>query len=350
MPDINEIVDAQRSELAKRDVRLLNQISADYQKVADRVVSELNALQSKIKLAQATGEDISPSWLFREQRLKDLLAQARREYDRFSAAATAETSREQLVQVRMAETHFFEQQSAELTGADLQLGVTFNRLPTRAVEALVGRASDGSPLKELFDNLGPDLGEKLRDELIHAVALGQNPSVTARRIKGLLDGNEARAQLIARTETIQAYREAGHQTSIENSDVLGGWTWIATLDGRACAACIALNGTFHPIDERMAAHPACRCTKRFETKSFAELGVSGVVETKPEPVETGTSWFENAPRETQETILGKAGAKAYAAGDVTLKDFVGLRNDPRWGPSYFQRSVKDALETAERRR
>jgi SPP1 gp7 family putative phage head morphogenesis protein len=350
MADINDIVDAQRAELRRRDIRLLNQISADYQKIVDRVTSELSALQAKIKDAQASGEDISPSWLFREQRLRDLLAQSRREFERFSVAATAETSREQLVQVRMSEEHFFEQESAELTGADLQLGITFNRLPTEAVESLVGRASDGSPLKDLFDKLGPELGESLRDELIQAVALGQGPATTARRIKELLDGNEARAQLIARTETIQAYREGAHQTSVENSDVLGGWTWIATLDGRSCAACVALNGTFHPIDERMACHPACRCTQRFETKSFAELGVSGVDETKPEPVETGTAWFENAPRETQELILGKAGAKAYAAGDVTLKDFVGLRNDPRWGPSYFQRSVKDALETAERRR
>jgi SPP1 gp7 family putative phage head morphogenesis protein len=350
MADINDIIDRQRAELRRRDIRLLNQISADYQKVVNRVFRELNTLRSKIDVAQAAGEDVSPSWLFREQRLNDLLKQSRREFDRFSVSATVETSREQLVQVHMSEQHFFEQETAELTGADLELGITFNRLPTTAVEALVGRASDGSPLKELFDNLGPDLGEKLRDELIQAVALGQGPAVTARRIKQLLDGNEARAQLIARTETIQAYREGAHQTSIENSDILGGWTWIATLDGRACAACIALNGTFHPIDERMAAHPACRCTQRFETKSFAELGVSGVDETKPEPLETGTSWFRNAPRETHELVLGKAGAKAYAAGEVTLKDFVGLRNDPRWGPSYFQRSVKDALETAERRK
>jgi SPP1 gp7 family putative phage head morphogenesis protein len=344
MPDINDIVDQQRADLARRDVRLLNQISADYQKVVDRIVGELDRLQTKIDKAQAAGEDISPSWLFREQRLKDLLSQAGREFDRFSVSATAETSKEQLVQVRMAETHFFEQESAEFAGADLELGLTFNRLSTRAVEGLVGRASDGSPLKDLFDKLGPALGQSVRDELIQAVALGQGPAVTARRIKGLLDGNEARAQLIARTETLQAYREGAHQTSIENSDVLAGWTWITALDGRACAACVALNGTVHPVDERMAAHPACRCTQRWETKSFAELGVAGVGETKAAPVEAGASWFASVSRETQELILGKAGAKAYAAGDVELKNFVGLRLDPRWGPSYFQRSVKDALE------
>jgi SPP1 gp7 family putative phage head morphogenesis protein len=345
MPDINDIVDRQRELLAARDKTLLDQISSDYQKIISRIFDDYNALQDKIDAAQAAGEDFSPSWLFRRDRLGDLLGQAQKEFDRFSYQATAATSKEQLAQIILSETHTFEMIDAGFAGgsAAARFGQTFNRLPTRAVEGLVGRASDGSPLKELFDNLGPALGQGLRDELIQAVAIGQAPRTTAQRIRDLVAGNEARAQLIARTETIQAYREGAHLTSLENDDVLDGWIWITALDGRACAACVALNGSFHKLDERMACHPACRCTKRFDTKSFADLGIKGIGETRPPPVETGATWFAGVSRETQSLILGKRGAQAYVDGDVKLSYFVGLREDSRWGRSYFQRAFKDAI-------
>jgi SPP1 gp7 family putative phage head morphogenesis protein len=344
MPDINDVVDRQRELLAARDKALLDQVSADYKRVMDRIFQDLQTLRAKIEAAQQAGEDFSPSWLFRRDRLTDLLQQAGNEYARFSAKATAETAKEQLVQIRMSERHVLEMGTAQIGNARGRLGQTFNRLPTRAVEGLVGRASDGSPLKDLFDKLGPALGEGLRDELIQAVAIGQAPRETARRIRELVAGNEARAQLIARTETIQAYREGAHLTSLENKRVLDGWIWITALDGRACAACIALNGTHHALEERMACHPACRCTKRFDTKSWAELGIKGIGETRPPPVETGPVWLANVSRETQNLILGKKGAQAYNDGVVTLKDFVGLREDARWGRSYFQRAFKDAIQ------
>jgi SPP1 gp7 family putative phage head morphogenesis protein len=344
MADINDIVDRQREQLAARDKALLDQISADYQKVIDRIKVDLGRLQARIQAAQTAGVDFSPSWLFRSDRYVDLLSQAQREMQRFSALATAQTAKEQLVQVRMAERHVFEMETAQIGDVSLgRIGQTFNRLPTRAVEGIVGRASDGSPLKGLFDSLGPDLGATLRDELIQAVATGQGPRVTAGRIRDLVNYNEARAQLIARTETIQAYREGAHVTSLENADVLDGWVWVTALDGRACAACIALNGSFHQLEERMACHPACRCTKRFDTKSWAELGIKGIGETRPPPLEPGAQWFKGVSRETQALILGKKAAQAYADGDVDLHYFVGLREDPRWGRSYFQRAFKDAI-------
>lgn len=349
MADINDIVDRQREELAARDKRLLDQISTDYAKVINRVGSDLADLNDKIRKAQEAGEDFSPSWLFRRSRLEDILDQSRAEFNRFSRAATEATSKEQAVQLDMSEFHFFEVTKAQLKipgGAEAltSAGVTFNRLPTRAVEGLVARSSDGSPLKDLFDKLGPSFGVQLRDELIQAIAIGQDPRTTSRRIRELLAGNEARAQLIARTESTQAYREGAHLTSLENDSVLAGWTWITALDGRACAACVALNGTIHLVSERMACHPACRCTKQFNTKTWAELGIGGIGETKPPPIETGPVWFRKSSPEVQDLILGKAGGKAYRNYDVHLADFVGLRSDARWGRSYFQRAFKDAIK------
>ena len=78
-----------------------------------------------------------------------------------------------------------------------------------------------------------------------------------------LAGNLTRALRISRTETLRAYREATHRTYQQNSDVIEGWYWLASLSssGRTCAARIALHGTFHANDERMKTQVNCRCAQ-----------------------------------------------------------------------------------------
>lgn len=337
MPDINQIIQAHRELLLSRDKRLLTEISSLYLSAADRIVREIDGLLSRINDARASGAPVSPAWLVRERRLSGLLGQVAGELRRFSSSATASVAGEQRAQVELAARH-----TVEVLGAQGGVEATFRRLPERAVEAIVGATSDGSPLRSLFDRFGRETGVQLREEVVQGVALGQGTERTARRIRELLDGNGARARTIARTETIRAYREAGFQTAQENDDILRGWTWIAALHG-SCAACIAMHGTFHKPDERLTSHPNCRCSPRWETRSFAELGISGVGETAPARVEHGADWFRAQPEDVKREVLGKAGYDAYRAGKLKLEDLVGRSQDPRWGPQYFTRSLRDAL-------
>ncbi|HEX5083570.1 MAG TPA: minor capsid protein, partial [Blastocatellia bacterium] len=92
------------------------------------------------------------------------------------------------------------------------------------------------------------------------MALGRNPRAIARQIREGLGGNMVRALTIARTETLRVYRQASLQNYQANSDIVAGYYWRSSRSRRSCGACIALDGTFHPLDRPMRAHVRCRCT------------------------------------------------------------------------------------------
>jgi hypothetical protein len=110
--------------------------------------------------------------------------------------------------------------------------------------------------------------------------------VTAKRIK-------QRAEMIARTETIQAMNEgqrASWRTMVERGFLDGNawereWMAIVPTDGRTCPICIPFDGIRAPIDgdyEPADAkggppqHPDCRCTERLVQKNPAPVDAAPV--------------------------------------------------------------------------
>lgn len=93
----------------------------------------------------------------------------------------------------------------------------------------------------------------IRAALLRGVALGANPRATAadmlRRAEGAFNGGLSRALVIARTETLDAYRTASALTHEANDHVLAGWMWLADLGPRCCPACWGMHGSVHPLDE-----------------------------------------------------------------------------------------------------
>ena len=80
--------------------------------------------------------------------------------------------------------------------------------------------------------------------------------------------------MIARTEMLDANREAALETRKTNNDILECWEWWAQLDSsRTCISCIAQHGTRHPADEPGPLdHHQGRCVAVPATKSWRELG------------------------------------------------------------------------------
>lgn len=122
-----------------------------------------------------------------------------------------------------------------------ELGQQIRRVADTTIEevqALVGRGAE-----EGWSN------ERLAQELAH---LGEIRS-------------KERALLIARTETAAAYSK-GSLLAYQQSGVVGGVEWLATLDADTSAECRALHGTSRPPDGEFAdgtlhppRHPRCRC-------------------------------------------------------------------------------------------
>jgi len=109
------------------------------------------------------------------------------------------------------------------------------------------------------------------DALTRGLALGLGPEVIRRLIQQMMGMVLTRALRIARTEMLRAYREAARRNYQANSDVVKGWIWHSALNERTCAACWAMHGTVHRLEERLDDHVGGRCTAVPLTKTWAEL-------------------------------------------------------------------------------
>lgn len=328
MAEIYDKAESFKAALLRRERAASSQMVRAYGQAWNRLSKLLLVLTERIGDAASANEPISPAWLYRQERYARLMNEIERQIKRFAATAEQSILREQQAAVRVALKH-----STELVKAAApEIGASFISLNVSAVENIVGFLSNGAPLKRLLDELPGDAGRRTAEALTEAVTLGYNPRKTAANIRHTLGMTLTRALTIARTETLRSYREATHANYRANEDVVGGWYWAATLGPRTCAACIAMHGTFHSLDERLAAHVNCRCTQ------------IPAIKGRPSPIaQDGEQWFAAQSDAVKARILGtQAGFKAYQAGDLALTDLVGLQSSPVWGQAYHQLGVGKA--------
>lgn len=209
-----------------------------------------------------------------------------------------------------------------------RVDTTWNALPDSAVVDLVGFAQDGSPLKALFDALGPQVSQAIQSELATGLALGRNPVVVARAVAAKSGMGLARALTISRTESLRAYRETTRR-SYDASEAVTGWVWLSARQTSTCAACWAMDGTKHPNSESMAAHPNCRCAMLPDTGSQPDFG-------------NGPALFGKLSEAEQRTILGPSKHDAFKSGQIKLEDLVVERRSADWGNSVQVASLEKA--------
>lgn len=322
-----------RAAILRRDRETLGRLLAAYADADER-------LRPLVQLAEQAlrdlGADATPGKALQLERLRLLQNQLDEEMTRLAQLSARETHVAQANAVDMAEDHAVAVVEATATAAEGTIAASWANLPTDAIEQFIGAASNDSPLGSLFADLPDKAGDVFIQELTNGLALGQHPTVTADAVAKATGMNRDRALLISRTETLQAYRRATGEAFRENADVLDGWIWISAPD--ACAACQAMDGTKHDLDEEMDSHPACRCSKIPSVRGVdLDLGPRG------------DERFQTLTADQQDDILGKAGGEAYRNGEVSLQDFVQRRQSEEWGPSITQDSLKGALENAEAR-
>lgn len=326
---IHAIVERHRAELLRGERAAASEMVRAYGQIWQRLRQEIMALSAEYNEAAKANAEISADWVLRYGRLETLQAQVEDEMRQFAAMADELIQAQQQQAVTLAQQH-----SAELVAAQGAVNVSWNRLSTSAITDLVGFTRDGSPLRTLLDALGPQASQAVRAGLVEGLALGQNPTAIAARIRGDLGGDLAQALKISRTETLRSYREATLRGYQENSDIIAGWRWNATKSGRTCAMCLAMDGTFHKLDEHMDDHPNGRCSM---------ISVLRGQEGQKSEWDTGAQWFEKQDEATQRKILGNAGYEAYRGGAVNLVDFVGQRQSRAWGSTRYARSLVEIL-------
>lgn len=201
--------------------------------------------------------------------------------------------------------------------------------------------------------LSTDAVEAMRRSLIKGVATGVNPLDAARdmvrRVEGDFNGGLARAQNIARTEMLDAYRDASDHVHQANKDVLDGWTWIATLDRRTCPSCWGMHGTHHPLTQPGPwDHQSGRCARMPKVKSWRELGID--LDELEDQIPDAQQQFDALDEDEQRAIVGPGRLAMMKAGKISLADIPVLKQNSAWRPSYVPRNLGQLEQLARRRR
>lgn len=329
-----------RSALLRRERRAATELAASYTRIFASIKRELDHLTTRIATESTAG------LILREQQLRFLLAQAETQATKFTAIAVR-----QITDSQRSEIEHGAEDAVNLLRRAYQetppgLTISFAQLPRGVIESIVGNLGDDSPLTDLLNTFGPEMRREMSALLTNSIAQGKSIRYIANKMAQISQQPLVRTLLVARTETLRAYRQGSIATYAENKDVVKGWTWVCAASTRTCMACWMLHGTVHSNAEEFSEHPAGRCTPVPLTKSWAELGISGMPEQPP--IQSGESQFLMLPAKDQRQILGDAAYRAWKDGAVSLQDFVGLKNDPRWGQTHYRRSLDEILGPAAR--
>ena len=304
-------------------------------------------------ITDAAGYKLDPVQYFKDQGYPDLLAKV-------AAQAMQGVADQSAVYVTTAQRAAIRQGTSDAQSAteaamhpllDQLAGAWSFRPGDDAMRALEGKASNGSPLDQLFNGFGQDIAQVLHQTLTAGLASGTNPREVARQMTTDLGVPRQRALVIARNEMVDSYRQAALDSYQANNDVLGGWIWCADLGPRTCAMCLAMNGQQFPLDEEFDSHACCRCAPLPATLGWQDildnLGIDAEeVDFSDLPDTTiqlpsGQDWLARQPTKTQTQILGPGKQTLYQAGKLTLADLVGKGTSNQWGGYRYEVSLKD---------
>jgi SPP1 gp7 family putative phage head morphogenesis protein len=329
-----------RALLARERAAAVRLVNA-YGRVYARLQRDIEALADEIATMDAPTKD----QVRRMARYRSLLRQIEEEVNRFAVLVEAEIDEgaRAAIQAAAVEARTLAQLSLPgLEAVDAQIMATWNRLPTQAVETLLGFLADDAPLKvALRTRFGQAVAEHVGQKLLEGVALGFNPRKTAEAVRKAAGVGLTDALRLSRTTQVYAYREATRANWLANSHIVRAQRWRSSRDGRVCGACLAMDGTVLRLDEVVNGHWSCRCTPEPITVTYAELGLD-----VPEPerdTTTGEEWFKQQPATVQREILGKGKYEAWRAGKFEFRQLATERDDPVWGSTRIETPLKELL-------
>lgn len=232
-----------------------------YAPAHEAIKLQLAAITRKIEDAVEAGRPLGRSWLFQQSRAEALEAQIQKAMAGFSPKAESIVRANQMhgVSRGMANSRELVVEAVVPSRAPSVVS-RWDVLPRSAVESMVGFSANGSPLRALFDELGPEVSRSIRDELLKGLSLGRNPRRVAAAVNARSGMGLARALTISRTEMLRSYRETTRLSFEQNSDIVQGWIWLSARQPNTCAACWAMDGKVFKTGDAMPSHPNCRCT------------------------------------------------------------------------------------------
>lgn len=220
-------------------------------------------------------------------------------------------------------------------GDQARFGLEFlsGAIPTKvdwimpSVEALRGivwsSPMSGAVLGQWASKLKANAFRTIETSLVDGLVAGETVRDLTRRVMDAsLTRTRREAEAIARTAAIHTSNQSLAALYAENSDVVEGEQWVATLDDRTCPICGPRDGVVYPLGQsvRPPAHFNCRCVMApalREPFAGTELRAARPEFGGPGPYKNYVDWLKGQPTETVTAHLGEAGAAALAGGSLT---------------------------------
>lgn len=220
-----------------------------------------------------------------------------------------------------------------------------NKALNSAIRAQVVQAI-GKPLKEFVDSWGASAIAQVNKAVRVGYAQGLTTQDIIRRVRGTRANNfrdgilgnatQREAAAMVRTSLQHAAGVAHLQTYKDNSDIIEGYIWISTLDGRTSQECRSLDGEEFKLGKGPVPpiHVNCRSTTIPKVKGVDLLSettrasAGGQVPAKQSYYE----WLKNQPATFQDDALGTTRAALFRNGGLTAEQFSDLSLDKNFQP------------------
>lgn len=315
--EVQKVIERYRQLLEVKDAQQMRYMAQQWLQVENALMSRIETLASYVTYMREQGQSVSMTSVLRLQQYKDLLGQARIEVKRYNQYASEQIRRNQVDLVQQGVNAAVEQIGAAYMDAN-RPPEFITRIPVKAVEYMIGYASDGSPLNTLLMKDYSGSIARLTQTLINSTAQGINPRVTARAMANDMAGNLQRALTIARTEQNRTFRTANTMAAKE-SGLVRTWIWRSALQERTCIACLAQDGTEYPLEADLNDHPNGRCYKQWVIKGL-----------QPISAQSGLEWFQTLGEDKQMDLLGPKRYEAWQNG-TNFRDFAAITHNSVWG-------------------
>jgi len=322
-PDnIIDLVKALRDALARQDEKALRLLIDAYGNMYQRLLPRIDALALEIAALDAP----TKAQIMRLTRYKTLISEIQRELNTYSGYAETVMRQSSSTAIKYGIVDAKSMVLVQNPG----LATTWKTLNPRAIEALVGYLQEGSPLMKRIDLLAPTRAQAVANTILDQVAFGANPKTIAAMITKELGIGLTDSLRMTRTVQIYSYREANRASYVANSDVVQGWIWVSVLATETCAACMALHGTEHGVDETLDDHYNGEC-----------YAVPKVIGGRNDYSGQGEAYFNSLSEAEQKNVVGNSTWELLNNGDIAFSDLVTHREDEVYGSMIGVTPYKD---------
>lgn len=333
MPTVNE----QLRDAAVRHQIYLQRYST---RVVDKMLALINRADQDI-IRRLRARNIPGARTPRQRARLEQLLKSLREMNRAAYANFAGTLRSELRDLSAYETTFLTNQ---INGAlAVSVEATAPALGT-VYAAAVSQPMQGRYLREWFSQLEANKARAVADAIRLGVVEGESIDQIVRRLRGtraagyrngVLNIHRRHATAVTRTAVNHIVTNARQQVMNKNADLVKGWQYVATLDGRTTDICMSLDGQVFATREEGPTPPQhinCRSTITPVVKSWKELGFKAK-EVPPakraamsgRPAKAGDTyqtWLKRQGARFQDDVLGKTKGALFRRGGLTLDKFV----------------------------